>query len=47
MIEEEDEVDIIFDTDLTLRLIKRSELWFGTYGSDELKNGKEVVLEAV
>ena len=43
MIEQEDEVDIIFDRDVRLRLIKRNELWFA-YGSDESKNDKEVVL---
>ena len=39
VIEEEDELVIIFDRYLMLRLIKRNELWFA-YGSDELKNDK-------
>ena len=46
MIEEDDEVDIIFDKDLILKLNEKNCEWF-EYASDELKDDKEVVLKAV
>ena len=42
MIEEDDEVDIIFNKDLMLKLIDRNCAWF-EFASDELKDDKEVV----
>ena len=43
IIEEDDEVDIIFDKELVLKLIERNCAWFD-FASDELKDDKEVVL---
>ena len=46
MLENDDEVDIIFDKDLMLKLIDRNCAWF-EFASDELKDDKEVVLKAI
>ena len=46
MYENDDEVDIIFDKDLMLKLIDRNCAWF-EFVSDELKDDKEVVLKAI
>ena len=45
MIEEDDEVDMIFDKELMMKLIDRNCAWF-KFASDELKDDKEVVLKA-
>ena len=44
--EKEQEVDVIFDKDLMFRLNNRNENSI-IFGNDELKNDKELVLEAV
>ena len=46
MIEEDDEIDTIFDKDLMLKLNDRNCAWF-EYASDELRDDKEVVLKAI
>ena len=46
MIEEDDEIDIIFDKDLILKLIDRNCAWF-EFASEELKDDKEVVMKAI
>ena len=46
MLENDDEVDIIFDKDLMLKLIDRNCAWF-EFASDELKYDKQVVLKAI
>ena len=46
MLENDDEVDIIFDKDLILKLIDRNCKWF-EFASKELKDDKEVVMKAI
>ena len=46
MLENDDEVDIIFDKDLILKLIDRNCAWF-EFASEELKDDKEVVMKAI
>ena len=46
MIENDEEIDIIFDKDLLLKLIDKNCNWF-RFAGDELKDDKEVVLKAI
>ena len=46
MIENDDEVDIIFDKDLILKLIDINCAWF-EFASKELKDDREVVMKAI
>ena len=46
MVEEEDEVNKIFDGDLMLKLIEKNCTWF-EYASKELKDDKKNIMKAV